>query len=55
VQDIGYPIFHHGGRIPVALIVPFLTFLDGSHPVTIDAAKDEIKKTALLITAGLSH
>ncbi len=55
VQDIGYPIFDHGGRIAAALVVPFLAFLDGSHPVKIDAAQDEIKKTAQQITAGLGH
>jgi DNA-binding IclR family transcriptional regulator len=55
VQDIGYPIFDHGGRIAAAPVVPFLAFLDGSHPVKLDAAQDEIKKTAQQITAGLGH
>jgi hypothetical protein len=55
VQDIGYPNFDHGGRIAAALVVPFLAFLDGSHPVTIDAAQDEIEKTAQQIIAGLNH
>ena len=52
---MGYPSFDHVGRIAAALVVPFLAFLDGSHPVTIDAVQDEIKKTAQQITAGLGH
>jgi DNA-binding IclR family transcriptional regulator len=55
VQDIGYPVFDHGGRIVAALVVPFLAFLDGSHPVKIDAAQKAIEKTAQQITAGLGH
>lgn len=55
VQDIGYPVFDHAGRIAAALVVPFLAFLDGSHPVKIDAAQKAIKKTAQEITAGLGH
>ncbi len=55
VQDIGYPIFDHGGTIAAALVVPFLAFLDGSHPVKIDAAQKAIEKTAHQITAGLGH
>ena len=55
VQDIGYPVFDHDGRIAAALVVPFLAFLDGSHPVKIDAAQTVIEKTAQHITAGLGH
>ena len=55
VQDIGYPIFDHGGRVAAALVVPFLEFLDDSHPVKIDAAQAAIEKTANQITAGLGH
>lgn len=55
VQDIGYPVFDHGGRIAAALVVPFLAFLDGSHPVKIDAAQKAIEETAQQITAGLGH
>jgi DNA-binding IclR family transcriptional regulator len=55
VQDIGYPVFDHAGRVAAALVVPFLAFLDGSHPVKIDAAQKAIEKTAQEITAGLGH
>ena len=55
MQDIGYPVFDHGGRIAAALVVPFLEFLDGSHPVKIDAAQTAIEKTAQQISAGLGH
>lgn len=52
---IGYPVFDHAGRVAAALVVPFLEFLDGSHPVKIDAAQTAIEKTAQQITAGLGH
>lgn len=55
VQDIGYPVFDHGGRIAAALVVPFLEFLDGSHPVKINAAQQAIKKIAQEISAGLGN
>jgi DNA-binding IclR family transcriptional regulator len=55
VQDIGYPIFDHAGKVVAALVVPFLAFLDGSHPVKIDAAQRAIARTAEQITAGLGH
>jgi len=55
VQDIGYPVFDHAGRVTAALVVPFLEFLDGSHPVKINAAQKAIKKIAQEITAGLGN
>jgi DNA-binding IclR family transcriptional regulator len=55
VQDIGYPVFDHTGRVAAALVIPFLAFLDGSHPVKIGAAQTAIEKTAQEITAGLGH
>ena len=55
VQDIGYPVFDHGGRIAAAMVVPFLEFLDGSHPVKINAAQQAIKKITQEITAGLGN
>jgi len=55
VQDIGYPVFDRGGTVAAALVVPFLEFLDRSHPVKIDAAQSEIDKTAEQISAGLDH
>lgn len=55
VQDIGYPVIDHAGRVAAALVVPFLAFLDGSHPVKIDAAQTAIENTAQLITTGLGR
>lgn len=55
VQDIGYPVFDRGGSLAAALVVPFLEFLDGSHPVKIDEAQSIIENTAQQITAGLGH
>jgi hypothetical protein len=48
-------VFDHGGRIAAAMVVPFLEFLDGSHPVKINAAQQAIKKITQEITAGLGN
>jgi DNA-binding IclR family transcriptional regulator len=53
VQDIGFPVFNLTGKMAAVLVVPFLEFLDGSHPVDIDSAQKAIKETAGLISAGL--
>ncbi len=55
VQDIGYPVFDHTGTVAAVIVVPFLAYLDGSHPVKIEDAQKVIEKTALQITAGLGH
>ncbi|MFC1796547.1 IclR family transcriptional regulator [Pseudomonadota bacterium] len=55
VQDIGYPVFDRDGTVAAALVVPFLEFLDGSHPVKIVAAQGAIENIAQQITAGLGH
>ena len=55
VQDIGYPVFDHTGAIAAVLVVPFLAYLDGSHPVKIEDAQLLIENTAQEITAGLGH
>ena len=55
VQDIGYPVFDHLDRIAGALVVPFLSYLDGSHPVELSVAKDSIAKTADIISSRLGN
>lgn len=55
VQDIGYPVLEHAGRVAAVLVVPFLAYLDGSHPVKLDAAQKSIEETAQCISARLGH
>jgi DNA-binding IclR family transcriptional regulator len=55
VQDIGYPVFDHSGRVAAVLVVPFLAYLDGSHPVKLEAAQEAIEETAKQISARLGH
>lgn len=55
VQDIGYPVYDRGGTLAAALVVPFLEFLDGSHPMKINEAQTVIENTAQQISAGLRH
>lgn len=55
VQDIGYPVFERSETLAGVLVVPFLSFLDGSHPVKIDAAQKVIEETAAQISAGLGY
>ncbi len=46
VQDIGYPVFERLDRIAAVLVVPFLAYLDGSHPVKLGAAQQAIEEAA---------
>tara|TARA_R110002072_G_scaffold51389_6_gene137944 strand:- start:1810 stop:2604 length:795 start_codon:yes stop_codon:yes gene_type:complete len=55
VQDIGYPVFDHNGQIAAALVVPFVEFLDGSHPMPIDLAQKSIGETAAAISQKLGY
>ena len=38
VQDIGYPVFDYTEQVVAAIVVPFLSYLDGSHPVKVEDA-----------------
>lgn len=53
VTDIGYPIFDHTGHIAAALVIPFLRFLDNSHPVSLDEAQIRAADTAASISQAL--
>lgn len=55
VTDIGYPIFDHRGDVVAALVVPFLAYLDGSHPISLESAMDYIKQSALEISNSLGY
>ena len=55
VEDIGYPIFDHTAEVAAALVVPFLAYLDGSHPIPFEAAKREAARSALAISGALGH
>lgn len=55
VRDIGYPVFDHTNKLIAALVVPFFSFLDGSHPVDIAAAQDMVKTTAAAISREMGH
>ncbi len=53
VQDIGYPIFDHTGEIAAVLVVPFLAYLDDSHPIVFDEARHQAAKSAQTISETL--
>lgn len=46
VNDIGFPVFDNSGDVIAALIVPFMEFIDGSHPISFAEAKEYISSTA---------
>src|SRR5690606_4365795 len=50
VRDIGYPVFDHTGHLMAALVVPFISYLDESHPIDIDSAREMTANAALLIS-----
>lgn len=55
VRDIGYPVFDHTDRLLAALVVPFFSFLDGSHPVNISTAQGLVKTAAAAISREMGH
>ena len=55
VLDIGAPIFDHSGCIVAALVIPFLAYLDDSHPVNAYDARKKLLQAALEISKGLGY
>lgn len=55
VRDIGYPIFDHTNQLIASLIVPFFSFLDGSHPVDIKEAQAKVREAAAAISREMGH
>lgn len=55
VQDIGYPVYDHSGEVVAALVVPFLAYLDNSHPVKLKEAQKLIASAAAAISHRLGH
>lgn len=55
VNDIGYPVFDESGDVLAALVVPFMEFVDGSHPVTFDESKSCIADAAADISRQLGY
>lgn len=55
VRDIGYPVFDHTGHLMAALVVPFISYLDDSHPIAIDKAREMAAEAALLISRAMGY
>lgn len=55
VFDIGYPVFDNSGDVTAALVVPFLEFIDDSHPVTFEEAKPLILKASQEMSKQLGY
>lgn len=55
VNDIGFPVFDDSGDILASLSVPFMEFLDGSHPISIEEAKAYIAQAAFEISTKLGY
>ena len=53
VTDLGFPVFDRAGYITAALVVPFLDYLDGSHPVSAERAAELTEAAAKDISASL--
>lgn len=55
VEDIGFPIFDYTGHVVAALVMPFLSYLDGSHPVKIEQALNLISQAAAELSGKLGY
>ncbi len=55
VRDIGYPVFDHTGHLIAALVVPFFSYLDDSHPVDITSTQAVADESAQLISRAMGY
>ena len=53
VTDLGFPVFDHAGDVTATLVVPYLDYLDGSHPVSIDRATEMTQAAAKHLSTAL--
>ncbi|MBB6522577.1 IclR family transcriptional regulator [Pseudoteredinibacter isoporae] len=55
VQDIGYPVFDYTGRIAAALVMPYLTHIDGSNNTSFEQAQKSVAAAAEDISVALGY
>ena len=53
VRDIGFPIFDHNQGVVAALVVPFLAYKDGSHPIALEDATEKASLAAQQISRAM--
>ena len=46
VKDIGFPVFDWTGKVVAALVIPYLTYIDGSNQISLDAATQYLSDAA---------
>ena len=46
VKDIGFPIFDWTGKVIAVLVIPYLTYIDGSNQVSLDKATQYLSDAA---------
>ncbi|MFD1104245.1 IclR family transcriptional regulator [Sphingobium olei] len=55
VTDISFPVFGFDKHVVAALTIPFLSFIDGSQKVEIEAARDMLRRTTERISDRLGY
>jgi len=55
VQDIGFPVYDYSEQVVAALVLPYLTHLDGSNSVTIEQATELLAEAATDISQALGY
>lgn len=55
IHDIGFPVFDHTENIVAVLVVPFFAYLDDSHPVKLEDAKQYLADAALDLSKSLGY
>lgn len=53
VNDIGYPVFDSSGDVVAVLVCPFVDFIDDSHSIAFEDAKEYISKAAVEMSRQL--
>lgn len=55
VQDVGFPVFDHTGEVAAALVMPFVAYLDGSNPSSLEHARFAVSEAAKAMSASLGY
>ncbi len=53
VRDIGYPIFDYSGLIIATLVVPFVAYIDNSHPIPFKDSQNKLEAAAAEINRSI--
>jgi DNA-binding IclR family transcriptional regulator len=55
VRDVSYPIFGFDGAVAAALTIPYVTFIDGTPGVSLEDAREMLRKASIAVSEGMGQ